>query len=52
MNMANSPFSLGSDVIYQHWRDSKLDQYPTQLGDLVVELKRDQFAETSIIAAL
>ncbi len=39
MNMANSPFSLGSDVIYQHWRDSKLDQYPTQLGDLVVKLK-------------
>lgn len=39
MNMVNSPFSLGSDVIYQHWRDQKLDHYPTQLSDLVVEIK-------------
>lgn len=52
MNTANSPFSLGSDVIYQHWRDHKLDHYPTQLGDLVVELKNTRDLSDSEHAAI
>lgn len=39
MYINNSPFNLENDSLYQQWRDRKLENYPTQLGDLVVELK-------------
>ncbi len=35
----NSPFSLENDDLYQRWRANKLENYPTQLADIVVELK-------------
>jgi len=35
----NSPFSLDNDDLYQRWRDNKLKNYPTQLADILVELK-------------
>ncbi len=35
----NSPFSLENNDLYQFWRDKKLANYPTQLSDLIVELK-------------
>ena len=35
----NSPFSLENDDLYQRWRDNKLKNYPTQLADILVELK-------------
>lgn len=35
----NTPFSLDNDDLYQRWRDNKLENYPTQLADLIVELK-------------
>ena len=34
-----TPFSLEDNDFYQHWRDKKLENYPTQLSDLIVELK-------------
>lgn len=33
-----SPFDLDDDALYQRWRDAKLRDYPTNLGDLVVEI--------------
>jgi alpha-ketoglutarate-dependent taurine dioxygenase len=33
-----SPFSLDNDHYYRWWRDYKLDDYPSRLDDLVVEL--------------
>ncbi len=33
-----SPFDPGTDSLYQSWRDAKLQDYPTNLGDLVVEI--------------
>jgi len=33
-----SPFHLDNNDLYQRWRDTKLDEYPETLGDLVVEL--------------
>ncbi len=35
----NSPFVLENDDLYQRWRANKLENYPTQLADIVVELK-------------
>ena len=35
----NSPFLLENDDLYQRWRDNKLKNYPTQLADILVELK-------------
>ncbi len=35
----NSPFALENDDLYQRWRANKLENYPTQLADIVVELK-------------
>ena len=34
-----TPFSLENDDLYQRWRDNKLENYPSKLADLVVELK-------------
>ncbi len=34
----SSPFGLDNDDLYQRWRDQKLDNYPTTLGDLLVEI--------------
>lgn len=33
-----SPFNLGNEDLYQRWRDQKLVSYPTNLGDLLVEI--------------
>ena len=33
-----SPFVLENEAIYQQWLDKKLQRYPEQLGDLVVEI--------------
>lgn len=33
-----SPFNLGNEDLYQRWRDQKLVSYPTNIGDLVVEI--------------
>jgi len=34
----NSPFSLENDTAYRQWRERKLDGYPTQVAQLVVEV--------------
>lgn len=34
-----SPFSLDDDKAYQSWREYKLEHYPANVGDLVVEVK-------------
>lgn len=34
-----SPYDLGHDDAYRHWRDSKLDGYPANIADLVVEVR-------------
>ncbi|MCP4410272.1 MAG: taurine catabolism dioxygenase TauD, partial [Gammaproteobacteria bacterium] len=33
-----SPFDLGNDSAYSRWRDQKLEQAPTKLEELVVEI--------------
>jgi alpha-ketoglutarate-dependent taurine dioxygenase len=33
-----SPFDPDDDTLYPRWRDAKLKDYPTRLGDLVVEI--------------
>lgn len=33
-----SPFSLENDALYKQWRDQKLEGYPENLGDLLVEI--------------
>ena len=33
-----SPFSLNNDQAYRIWRDTKLDQYPTKIEDILVEV--------------
>lgn len=33
-----TPFSLDNDELYQRWRDQKLQGYPANLGDLLVEI--------------
>jgi len=33
-----SPFSLESNENYEEWRDSKLKNYPENIGDLIVEI--------------
>ncbi len=43
MNTAQSepiktPFDLNHNDLYQRWRDKKFHNYPSQLGDLVVEI--------------
>ena len=38
----NTPFSLENDDLYQRWRDNKLENYPTQFADLIVELKNSK----------
>lgn len=38
VEVANSPFSLGNDDLYNKWRDQKLKDYPAGLGDLLVEI--------------
>ena len=34
-----SPFSIDSDTAYQAWRESKLENYPEDVGQLIVEVK-------------
>ncbi|HNQ03001.1 MAG TPA: TauD/TfdA family dioxygenase [Thiobacillaceae bacterium] len=34
-----SPFDPDNTVLYERWRDTKLRDYPEQLGDLVVEIR-------------
>lgn len=34
----HSPFSLNDDALYQRWRDQKLKDYPSSLGELLVEI--------------
>lgn len=34
----NSPFLLRNDVLYQHWRDEKLQGYPKSIEELLVEV--------------
>jgi len=35
---SNSPFSLENDAAYRQWRERKLNDYPTQVAQLVVEV--------------
>jgi len=35
----NSPFNLDKDDDYKIWRDTKLQAYPMELSDIIVELK-------------
>lgn len=37
--MNASPFNLDDNDTYQKWREQKLKNYPTSLGDLLVEIK-------------
>ena len=34
----DSPFALENNELYKRWRDQKLKDYPTGLGDLLVEI--------------
>ena len=36
--MVDSPFTLENDELYKRWRDQKLKNYPTSLGELLVEI--------------
>ncbi len=38
ISMVPSPFDLDNNDFYQRWRDSKLQDYPRSLADLVVEI--------------
>lgn len=38
MSLSNSPFLLENETAYLQWRDKKMHHYPTNLGDLLVEL--------------
>ncbi|MCW9013029.1 MAG: TauD/TfdA family dioxygenase [Gammaproteobacteria bacterium] len=38
VEIADSPFSLNNEDLYNKWRDQKLKDYPTNLGDLLVEI--------------
>lgn len=35
----HNPFDLNDNAAYQEWRDTKLQNYPRSLGDIVVEVK-------------
>lgn len=48
----SSPFSLDNDDLYQRWRDRKLKDYPTGLGDLLVEINDPRTLTDSEHAAL
>lgn len=37
-NPVSSPFNPDDDVLYQRWRDAKMKDYPSDLGDLIVEI--------------
>jgi len=37
-NAIHNPFNLEDNNTYESWRDDKLNDYPTELGDLVVEI--------------
>ncbi len=37
--VVSSPFNPDNEDLYQRWRDQKLINYPTNLGDLLVEIK-------------
>lgn len=48
------PFALGDDDAYRRWRDRKLADYPSRIGDLVVEiadLARPTAAEQQAVIA-
>ncbi len=51
-NAVLSPFSLDNDDLYQRWRDQKLQDYPTGLGDLLVEINDPRKLSDSEHAAL
>ena len=38
MSLSNSPFLLENETAYLQWRDKKMHHYPTNLGDILVEL--------------
>ncbi len=38
IDAVSTPFSLDNDDLYQRWREQKLKDYPTSLGDLLVEI--------------
>ena len=38
-SIADSPFSLGSEQLYQHWRANKLADYPGSAEDLIVSFE-------------
>ena len=39
MNLDGSPFNLNDDNVYKAWRDEKLENYPTRVDELIVEIK-------------
>ncbi len=39
MNLGDSPFSLNDDDAYKSWRLEKLENYPTRVDDLIVEIR-------------
>lgn len=48
----SSPFSLDNDELYKQWRDKKLEGYPENLGDLLVEINDPRTLSDSEHAAL
>ncbi|MFA5626333.1 MAG: TauD/TfdA family dioxygenase [Thiohalomonadaceae bacterium] len=48
----DSPFSLDNDDAYRRWRDAKLENYPTRLEELVVEVNEPRILTQSEHAAL
>ncbi len=51
MNAA-SPFSLANDAAYQRWRERKLNDYPTAIGGIVVEIDDPRRLKESEFRAL
>jgi alpha-ketoglutarate-dependent taurine dioxygenase len=36
--VARSPFSLDDDRAYRHWRETKLERYPSKVEEIIVEI--------------
>lgn len=48
----NSPFNLNNDAAYQAWRARKLENYPSDLSDLIVEVKNPRQLTSAEHAAI
>lgn len=52
MKAISTPFNPDNDALYEYWRDTKLNNYPGELGDLVVEIQDPRSLTDAEYAAL